>query len=63
MANIERRSGLSFKMFMDEYIIPNRPVILTDASKDWKAYQFFTPDFFKKNFPEKRPPLKAKNIY
>lgn len=60
MANIERRSGLSFKMFMDEYIFPNRPVILTDASKDWKAYQFFTPDFFKKNFPEKKASIKGK---
>jgi hypothetical protein len=60
MGNIERRSGLSFKDFMNEYIIPNRPVILTDASKDWKAHGVFTPEFFKKNFADKKASIKGK---
>ncbi|HNQ11775.1 MAG TPA: cupin-like domain-containing protein [Bacteroidia bacterium] len=50
---IERRSGLSAKMFLDEYIIPNKPVILTDQADDWEARKLFTPEFFKKNFPDK----------
>ncbi len=55
---IERRSGLSAKQFMQEYVIPNKPVILTDQAKDWDALKLFTPEFFKKNFPEKTGSIK-----
>ncbi len=60
MGKIERRSKLTFREFMNEYIIPNKPVILTDQSKDWKAYNVFTPEFFKKNFPDKTATIKGK---
>lgn len=60
MSKIERRSGLSLREFMDEYIIPNRPVILTDASKEWEAHACFTPEFFKKNFPDKIATIKGR---
>ncbi|MBK7856393.1 MAG: hypothetical protein IPJ79_17220 [Bacteroidetes bacterium] len=53
MGKIDRRTGLSHKEFMSEYVIPNRPVILTDASKGWEAHKVFKPEFFKANFPEK----------
>ena len=51
--NIERRSGLSWDTFLNEYVRPNKPVILTDASKDWKAKGLFSPEYFKTNFPDK----------
>ena len=50
---IERRSGLSWDQFLNEYVRPNKPVILTDASTTWKAHELFNPDYFKTTFPEK----------
>jgi hypothetical protein len=57
---IERRSGLTAQQFMREYVIPNKPVILTDQARNWKAMQVFTPEFFQKNFPDKRGSIKDK---
>lgn len=59
MGKIDRRTGLSHKEFMNEYVIPNRPVILTDASKGWEAHKVFKPEFFKTNFPEKMATIKG----
>ena len=50
---IERRSGLNWDSFINEYVKPNKPVILTDASKNWGANSLFSPQYFKENFPEK----------
>eukprot|EP01132_Coremiostelium_polycephalum_P004096 gene4096-5124_t len=35
--SIDRRSNLTIEEFTKEYLIPNRPVIITDATKDWNA--------------------------
>ena len=43
---IERRSGMSWGQFLDEYVRLNKPVILTDASKQWEANKLFSPEFF-----------------
>lgn len=56
---IERRSGLTARQFMDEYIIPNKPVILTDQADAWEARKVFTPEFFKKNFADKTGSIKG----
>ncbi|KAI0234134.1 hypothetical protein L0F63_000412 [Massospora cicadina] len=40
--NIERRSNLSLEDFINEYEIPNKPVIITDAINGWEAYRFWT---------------------
>jgi hypothetical protein len=50
---IERRSGLGWDDFIIQYVKTNTPVILTDAAKGWKANEVFTPEFFKKTYPEK----------
>ncbi len=47
---VDRRTGLTQKELINEYIDPARPVILTDAVKDWPAMGKWTPDFFKKNY-------------
>ncbi len=47
---IERRSGLTYEEFEREYLMPLRPVILTDATKKWKALHTWTPDFFRQKF-------------
>ncbi len=44
---IERRGGLSRREFVENYLRPNRPVILTDLTRDWPALKQFTPDYFR----------------
>lgn len=51
ITTIDKRSNISQKELLKEYIEPQIPVILTDAVKDWKAMGKFTPAFFKENYP------------
>lgn len=46
LAQIERRSGLTRKEFLDEYYKPKRPVVLTDLALSWPATQKWTFDHF-----------------
>jgi histone arginine demethylase JMJD6 len=48
--SIDRRSNLSRKELIKEYIEPSIPVILTDAAEKWKAVGKFTPEFFKTKY-------------
>ncbi len=49
---VDKRSNLSRKELFKEYIEPEIPVILTDATKDWEAIGKLTPQFFKQNYPD-----------
>ncbi len=44
---VERRSNLSYDEFIKEYASVGKPVIITDAMKDWTATTKWTFDFFK----------------
>jgi len=46
-ASIDRRSGLSHREFVTEYLQTLRPVILTDVIGHWKAMDRWTPQMFK----------------
>ena len=50
ISSIDKRANLSKKEFINEYVKPGIPVVVTDAAKDWKAMGKFTPDFFKSNY-------------
>ncbi|HSY72744.1 MAG TPA: cupin-like domain-containing protein [Alloacidobacterium sp.] len=52
---IERRSasGLSYRDYTEDYVIKNRPVIITDAIEGWSALRTWTPDFFRKQHGSK----------
>jgi len=47
---VERRANLSHPEFTREYLYANRPVIVTDAIRRWKAVTRWTPDFFKNEY-------------
>lgn len=47
---MERRVGLSYEEFSREYLQPLRPVVLTDATRQWRALTRWTPDFFRREF-------------
>lgn len=57
---VDKRSGLSWNEFYREYVVPNKPVVLTDAASDWSAHSVFTPEFFSSNFPDKKATIKGK---
>lgn len=59
-AMVDKRSGLSWKDFYNDYVIPNKPVVITDAASEWKALGLFSPDFFLNNFPDKSASIKGK---
>lgn len=46
---VDRRGGLTYDHFVDEYRRPGRPVIFTDLTKDWPALGKFSPAFFRTN--------------
>jgi len=48
--DIERRSNLSYEEFVREYASIGKPVILTDATKNWKALKKWSMDFFKSEY-------------
>ncbi|MBB6502014.1 cupin-like domain-containing protein [Pedobacter cryoconitis] len=60
LTTIDRRSNLSRKELFKEYIEPEIPVILTDATKNWNAIGKLTPEFFKTNYPEITKEIKNK---
>lgn len=49
---IERRSNLSYAEFKQQYLMPRKPVVITDATAQWKASSW-TPQFFRDRYPGK----------
>jgi len=49
---VDRRSNLSYEEFKQEYLLPRKPVIITDATAAWKA-STWTPQFFRDRYPGK----------
>ena len=47
---LDRRTALSYGAFVDEYLRPNKPVIVTDAIAHWGAVGRWTPEFFRTQY-------------
>lgn len=47
---IERRDDLEVGEFCERYLRPRRPVVLTNALRDWPGLAAFTPEFFRSEF-------------
>lgn len=58
---IEKRSGLSYSAFVEEYVKPRRPVILTDAATNagWRALEKWTPEYLKQKIGSKTVELRG----
>jgi hypothetical protein len=50
---VDRRANLSLKEFEREYLMPLRPVVITDALKAWKPLGRWTPEFFQQKFGDR----------
>jgi histone arginine demethylase JMJD6 len=57
---IDHRSNLSYEEFAREYLYANKPVVVTDALRDWKALKRWSPEFFKKEFGDMKFTLEEK---
>lgn len=49
---IERRKGrdLPYELFMRDFVLPNKPVVIEDAVPQWRAIHEWTPEFFAERF-------------
>src|SRR6476620_10261247 len=47
---IEHRTNLPYEEFAEQYLYRNRPVVVTDALREWKALSRWTPEFFRSEF-------------
>ncbi|MDF5719758.1 MAG: cupin-like domain-containing protein [Rhizonema sp. PD37] len=50
ISSVDRRNNLSYEEFVSEYASIGKPVIITDAIKDWKASTKWTVDFFRSEY-------------
>lgn len=50
VAEIDRREKLSYREYIEEYVKPNKPVLVTDAIEHWTALERWTPDFFRTHY-------------
>lgn len=48
--SIDRRQKLSYREFERDYLLPLRPVIVTDAMREWPALGKWTPQFFREHY-------------
>lgn len=58
---VERVAGIGVAEFVARYRRPRRPVVLTDALRDWPALQRFTPDFFRSEFADAPVRIRGRN--
>ncbi len=49
---IERVGGIGVAEFVRRFRKPRRPVVLTDAMKDWPALRKYTPDYFRREYAD-----------
>jgi hypothetical protein len=52
-AQVERRTRLDPAEFRDEYLLPRRPVVLTDAAAAWPIYHRGTPEYFRRRYGDR----------
>jgi histone arginine demethylase JMJD6 len=50
---IDRRAGLTPEEFQRQYYLTGRPVVMTDATKTWRANGVLTPQWIRDNYPDK----------
>lgn len=46
---IQRVENLTKEIFIEEFLLPNKPVIITDAMKEWRGEKFI-PDYLEQEF-------------
>jgi Cupin-like domain len=60
---IEKRSGVTRKEFIENYLKPRRPLVFTDLASDWNATQKWSFDFFKEKYGKIQVPVIDKDFH
>lgn len=50
ISSVDKRTGITQKELIHEYVKPGLPVVLTDATKKWNNAKRFTPEYFKEKY-------------
>ena len=58
---IEKKSGLTRKIFAEQYLEPLQPVVITDLMNDWEAKNNWTIDKLKKKYGQLEVPVVTPN--
>jgi hypothetical protein len=53
LGGVDRRERLTYLDFVEQYEKPNRPVVITDAARDWPARRTWLPDSFVARYGER----------
>ena len=54
LQSIGRVEKPSAREFYEHYVRPNRPVVITGATSDWKAIRNWSPEYFRSHYPDAR---------
>src|SRR6187397_260870 len=54
LQSIGRVENPSAREFYELYVKPNRPVVITGATSDWKAIKNWSPEYFRSHYPDAR---------
>lgn len=58
---VERRANLGEREFRQKYVQMRRPVVLSDALRNWRALKIFAPNFFRRRFANLPVQLRGKS--
>jgi histone arginine demethylase JMJD6 len=50
LTTVDRRTNISKRELYHDYVLKGLPVVLTDATREWKAIGKLTPEFFKEKY-------------
>ena len=53
------QSQLPYREFVQQYLLPRRPVILTDAISQWTAVSRWTPEYLKDKIGDRKAPFRG----
>lgn len=57
---LDKIEGLTPREFFQLYVIPRKPVIIVDAIKDWGALKKWTPEFWMKEYGDRKVSIEGK---
>lgn len=60
MIQVEKRTNLSHKEFVNEYLRPCKPVVISDATAGWQAHTLWSTDYFRKKFGSRKVSVMGK---
>lgn len=60
---LERFNGITPDEFRVEFVAKRKPVILQDATKNWKALEKWSPEFWKNNYDKRRVVIDEKEYF